>query len=194
MVMTLIPPLEEQAGQEAFTDTARQREVRKQLSREREQVSSARVAVDALGELLQFIAAIPKALLQTPQGAGIAAIMIGATMKRLGIGVLVKEFNVKEQFKGEAWLFSDNPKKPGLVVFHGSEDAACKFMDEVTRNRVCEFKVKSDPLVIDIFPFEIIGLISEDFGKMSVPDMLMTGGFMALTGDFWKGVGEIVPG
>jgi len=165
------------------------------VPRERQQQKSpGEIGVEALGKLLEFIAAIPKALLQTPQGAGIAAIMIGATMKRLGIGVLVKEYNVKERFKGEKWLFDTNPKNPGLVVFHGSEDAACKFMDDATRTRVCEFKVKSDPLVIDIFPFEIIGLIKEDFGKMSVPDMLMTGGFMALTGDFWKGVGEIVPG
>jgi len=158
--------------------------------------SPGRIAVDALAELLQFIAAIPKALLQTPQGAGIAAIMIGATMKRLGIGVLVQEYRIKARFnnEGEKWLFDTNPKSPGLVVLHGSPDAACKAMQEGTRNQTCELFTLADPLVIDIFPFEIIGLIKDDFGKMSVPDMLMTGGFMALTGDFWKGVGEIVPG
>jgi len=160
------------------------------------QDSSGRVAVDAFAELVKLITDIPKALLQTPQGAGTAAIMIGALMKQLRIGVLVREYRIKDRFnnEGEEWLFGTNPKLPGLVVKHGSQDAACKAMTEGVRNQICELFVIADPLVIDVFPFEIIGVIKEDFGKMSVPDMLMTGGFMALTGDFWKGIGEIVPG
>jgi len=151
------------------------------------QDSPGRVAVDALAELLQFIAAIPKALLQTPQGAGIAAIMIGATMKRLGIGVLTKEWRFKQQYVDHESLIK-------LKQEEGSENAACLLLSASKRQQVCEQFVIQDALVIDIFPFEIIGVINEDFGKMSVPDMLMTGGFMALTGDFWKGIGEIVPG
>ena len=152
--------------------------------------------IAGLQELVKLITEIPKAMLQTPQGAGTAAILIGATMKQLGIGVLKKEYSIKDRFnnEGEKWLFSTNPEDPGLVVKHGSQDAACRAMTEGVRNQTCDLKVVSDPLVIDVFPFEIIGVIREDFGKMSVPDMLMTGGFMALTGDFWQGIGEIVPG
>lgn len=165
------------------------------VSREREGDKSA-AFIAGLVQLVKLITDIPKAMLQTPQGAGTAAILIGATMKQLGIGVLVKEYFIKDRFNNprEKWLFDTNPNSPGLVVKHGSVDAACKAMQEGTRNSTCELKIVSDPLVIDVFPFEIIGVIPEDFGKMSVPDMLMTGGFMALTGDFWKGLGEIVPG
>jgi len=166
------------------------------IPRERPQDNAA-AFIAGLEQLVKLITDIPKAMLQTPQGAGTAAMLIGATMKQLGIGVLKKEYFIKDRFnnEGEKWLFSTNPKNPGLVVKFGSQDAACRLgMGEGVRNATCELKVVADPLVIDIFPFEIIGVIKEDFGKMSIADMLMTGGFMALTGDFWKGIGEIVPG
>jgi len=154
------------------------------------------VLIAGMQEVAALIKAIPEGLLKTPQGAGIAAIMIGALMKKLGIGILKKEFRIVKRFqsKSEKWLWDENPESPGLVIEKGSEDAACRFMSESNRNNVCESFIVEDPLVIDVFPFEIIGVIREDFGKMAVPDMLMTGGFMALTGDFWKGVGEIIPG
>ena len=165
------------------------------LSREKPQDRSA-AFIAGLEQLIKLITDIPKAMLQTPQGAGTAAILIGATMKQLGIGVLQEEYRIKDRFnnEGEKWLFDTNPNSPGLVVKHGSQNAACRAMTEGVRNNTCEKFIVSDPLVIDVFPFEIIGVIREDFGKMSVPDMLMTGGFMALSGDFWKGIGEIVPG
>ena len=161
-----------------------------------EKTETAKVAVEAFAELVKLITDIPKALMQTPQGAGVAAIMAGAIMKQLGFGVLKEEYRIKPKLNipGEEWLFGTDPKKPGLVVKAGSQDAACRAMSPGLRNDTCEKFIVSDALVIDVFPFEIIGVIREDFGKMSVPDMLMTGGFMALTGDFWKGIGEIVPG
>lgn len=188
------------------------------VPREREKVQSnaADVFIAGLAELVKLITDIPKAMLQTPEGAGTAAILIGATMKQLGIGVLKKEYFIKDGFRSPdmKWLWDESliekspipplpgqPRSPlegqprGLVPrAGGDENLACKAMQEGTRNQTCELKVIADPLVIDVFPFEIIGLIKEDFGKMAVPDMLMTGGFMALTGRFWQGVGEIVPG
>lgn len=185
--MRFVPPLEDQPGQEAFTDTARQREVRRQLAAGAKESSQTAAFIAGLQQLVKLITDIPKALLQTPQGAGAAAILIGATMKQLGIGVLKKEWRFKASLR-------NTPSGIKLIQEAGSEDAACLRISEGRRNQTCEEFVVSDPLVIDVFPFEIIGVIKEDFGKMSVPDMLMTGGFMALTGDFWKGIGEIVPG
>jgi len=156
------------------------------LPRERPQDKSA-AFIAGLEQLVKLITDIPKAMLQTPQGAGIAAVLIGATMKQLGIGVLRKDWFFKKALAGQKPLVE-------LLQEHGSESEACLSLSEGERNQICEMRVVQDPLVIDVFPFEIIGLIPEDFGKMSVPDMLMTGGFFALTGDFWKGVGEIVPG
>ena len=147
---------------------------------------------EALKAVVTAIAAIPIALLSTPQGAALAAILIGTSMKAVGLGA--PTLQLKAEFRGENFL-RDVFAPKGL-----SEDEFCtQFPTSAAGAAYCEYGKSS--LAIDTFPFDFkvagIEVIKKEFGEISVPDMLISGGWMALTAEFWKGViagiGEIVP-
>ena len=140
---------------------------------------------------LEALGSIPAYLLSTKEGVGMISILIGTTMKSVGFGK--GKLVIKEKFRGsgDKWLWETNPELGlGLVVkFGGDEEKACMDMDEGTRNITCEL---SAPLTVDAFPFEIPHLIGPEFGRMLIPDLMIIGGFFAMSAEFFKGIGEII--
>ena len=141
---------------------------------------------------LEALGSIPAYLLSTKEGVGMISILIGTTMKRAGFGK--GKLVIKEKFRGlgEKWLWETNSELGlGLVVkYGGDEEKACMSMDEGTRNETCEL---SAPLTVDAFPFEIPHVIAAEFGRIPIPDLMIAAGFMAMSAEFFKGIGEFVP-
>ena len=140
--------------------------------------------IQAFEILTKFIGTIPQSLLSTPQGAGLFSILVGIFMKQHGIG----ERRVELRFISSA----SQKQKDIWISEYGSEENACK-VNIGKSPSICEEIEISPAMSIDVFPFEIPKIVGSEFGNMKVSDIVITGGFMSLTSEFWKGIGEIVP-
>ena len=159
----------------------------------------------AMENIVSLVTALPTALLSTAQGAGVASILIGFTLKNNGIGEEVAPTTILKNTGRFAGNTSPEQRALWIKTF-GSEEEACNFSpqfprrDKIGASIRCETKEvevagSGKPKIsIDAFPFKIDALnITEEFGVLTVGDILMLGGFFALSSEFFKGVGEIVP-
>ena len=143
---------------------------------------------------LEQLGKIPAILLSTKEGVGLTSIMIGTMLKAAGVGQ--PYLQIKPEFKGSQEWVNDVFGPTGL-----DEKGFCaKYPKSAAGADYCE--LNDGGLVVDAFPFELtiagVKVIPAEFGRVPVPDLLIGGGFLTMSAEFWKGViegvGAIVPG
>lgn len=143
---------------------------------------------------------IPAVLLSTKEGVGLVSMMTGAVLKSIGAG---ESLQLRPEFRGsENWLeevYYPAIKKDGIQGPNEEQEFCKRHPASASGAPFCDVH---NSLTVDVFPFNLkiagINIMHPDFGKASVPDLMISGGFMAMSADFiagaLKGIGEIVPG
>jgi len=196
-----IPPLEEQEGFEEFTDTPRQKRVRARLRGD----SKEEKMKDRLLEIADLVTRIPAALLTTKEGVGVAAILLGTGLKELGLttGIDLWPFDRSSTVVTAEGIEKviENPisKLIASVAGFGVFSSTAVFLQWLTTpgGKALLQRVFPDRPVEEISPEEkeTIRLQGQEgnFGFIPVADALIWGGFLALTAEAIKGIGEVIP-
>ena len=132
---------------------------------------------------------LAKTLFATPAGLGLVSIGIGSYLKTLTKPLpetSEEKLRLRSEFRGENFI--KNYVEPSGL----SEDEfcrrfpktkvgapTCEVYNELTGKRVSSSRF--DP-VIDVFPFEIPGLIRADLGEIHLSDLMLIAGVLAIGG------------
>jgi len=152
---------------------------------------------DKLLGIAELVASIPKALLSTAPGVGVASILLGTGLKELGLTTGI-----------DLWPFDRGSPIAKLVEGISGQGA---FSSNTLFNLWANTPA-GRAYLIEFFPDKVPGELSEEekeqarmtgqtnieegkgnFGFIPVADALIWGGFIALTAEGLKGLGEVIP-
>jgi len=148
----------------------------------------------------EAVGKVPAYLVSTKEGVGLVSILVGASMKAVGLG---DKLQLKAEFRSaENWLQTVYYPAIAKDNLQGPDEEAAFCRRHPSSSAGAAFCEVVNTLTVDAFPFNLkiagVDIIPSDFGKMPVADLLIGGGFMCLSADFMggflKGLGEVVPG
>lgn len=176
-----------------------------QLTEQKEPTVDKEKMKDVLAELISLAKSIPVALLATKEGVGVASILLGTGLKEVGLKTGIDLWPFDKEGGGPLSKITDAISGRGLTTPFGEGP----FGSDVSLLKIWAETPQGQAILDTLFPNRHkedaepinetdLALAAEtagkaNFGFIPVADALIFGGFIALTAEGLKGLGELVP-